>query len=108
HDQQSIRPWGQDKDKETMNHHLETVIRSPFWRPNIGHVVIVATILIGWGRMSERFDSVIQKQGEDEKQIEKMNAGGTEFSSNKLIAENTLLTDHTERIKAAETQIAAI
>jgi hypothetical protein len=87
---------------------METVLRNPFWKPNIGHIVIVATVLFGWGRMSERFDTMLAKQVEDEKKLESIDKNGTNYSSNKLFFDQNLLTDHNERIRKIEDAVVNV
>ncbi len=93
---------------EGFNEGLHNVLRSQFWKPNIGSFGVAALILIGYGRLSERFDDVVKKQTEDEIKLTAMDKGGTVFSASQLKLEAMTLEDHSNRLRKIEDAVVNV
>lgn len=86
--------------------------QGPFWRINIGQVlsgtIVVIVFFIGFGRMSEKFDSVIAERKEDRLRIDRMDQNGTVASQNKINLEALSITDLSQRTAKIEDAISNI
>lgn len=89
-----------------------SILHGPFWRVNIGQLVTGGVILIGFfvgfGRISEKFDTVSGTVVENKTNIARMDQQGTQASQRKLDIELLQLNAHEARLLKIEDAIADI
>lgn len=89
-----------------------SILHGPFWRVTIGQVGAAALILfgffVGFGRLSEKFDTVSTAVVENRASIVKMDQQGTTASQRKIDIELVTLNGHEQRIAKIEDAIADI
>jgi hypothetical protein len=84
------------------------IFRDPFWKPNVGHFALFAALLIGYGRLSERFDTFARNQSNDEAKMERMDRDGTNASKEGIHLEGQVIAGHEKRIEKIEDAISGI
>lgn len=89
-----------------------SVLHGPFWRVNIGQLVTGGVILIGFfvgfGRISEKFDTISNTVMENRTKIVTMDQNGTVASQRKLDMEGLQIVDHAARLTKIEDAISNI
>jgi TolA-binding protein len=82
--------------------------RNGFWKLNVGHLALVAAVLVGYGRSAERFATFGRQQIKDELRQDRMDREGTNASKSAIQLQGQLIADHEKRITKTEDAISNI
>lgn len=79
------------------------VFSNGFWKNfNVGHVILIALALIGWGRFEEQFSEIAKAQTSQQTQINDTIKNGTEHSNRTEISQQAQIDDLNRRINNDE------
>ena len=84
------------------------MIHNKFWELNVGHVGLVAVILIGWGRMSQQFTTLQENFAGMQKHVEQIDNEGTNREKYVLGSVLQSTEETKKRIAAVEDQARKI
>lgn len=93
-------------------HHEQPKKSNPFWYINIGHImsaaIMAVTIFVGYGRLSERFETLAREVQANSLRIAEIDRSGTAASQQKVALDHQIIVNHDARIQRVEMAIEQI